>query len=71
MMLKHRLINSYLATLIIAIAGSAAAFLIVKVAYRNTNTVVKMNSEASYANLQDAILHSAPDGVFVGQKAAQ
>ena len=67
---KHK-VNTYLATLIITIAGAAAAMVIVKVSNRNTNDVVRVSSEASYSKLQDAILKSNPNGTFTNQSGAQ
>lgn len=48
-------INSYFAVLIITIAGSAAAMLIIHIAYSNAS-VLTVNSETQYAQLQQSIL---------------
>ena len=54
---KYR-VNAYLAVIIITIAGSLAAWVIVKVAYKNQYTIMQAspNTEASYAKLKDSIL---------------
>ncbi len=65
---KHQ-VNAYFATLIVAVAGSLATWVIVRVAYNTQPFIVKSgpNSEASYGTLQQSILHSSPAGVPQGQ----
>ena len=43
-------INTYFATLLITVAGAAAAMLIIHVAYANTFEVTIVGSEALYYN---------------------
>ena len=50
-------INTYFATLIIAIFGAGAALLIVHVANSSTLTSTFSSSEASYSSLQQSILN--------------
>ena len=48
-------VNTYFAILLIAIAGAAAAWVIIRLAVERT-TVVVPDSEASYAPLKESIL---------------
>jgi hypothetical protein len=48
-------INTYLAVLLITIAGSGAAMLIVHIAYSDTSSFA-LGSEAEFAQLQQSIL---------------
>jgi len=50
-------INSYAAVLLITIAGAAATWLIVHVAYANTLEVTIIGSQAEYISLQQSILN--------------
>ncbi len=51
-------LNSYLAILLITIAGSGAALLIVRVATDNVLTATIQGNEANYLMLQQSILSS-------------
>lgn len=50
-------INSYLAVLIITLAGAGATMLIVHVVFNNSFVTTLGGSEASYASLQQSILN--------------
>ncbi len=48
-------VNTYFAILLIAIAGAAAAWVIIRLAIERT-TIIAPDSEASYAPLKESIL---------------
>ena len=49
-------LNTYIAILLITLAGAGAAWLIVHVAYQNSFTRTVVGNEASYSSLQESIL---------------
>lgn len=49
-------INSYMAVLLVTIAGAGAAMLIIHVAYANAFEVTFVSGGAAYAPLRDSIL---------------
>jgi len=50
-------VNAYAAALLITIAGAAATWLIVHVAFDNAFATTTMGSEGSYTDLENSILN--------------
>ena len=57
MIMKAYRVNVYLASLIVTIAGAAAAFVIIRVVYSDVSALMG-GSEARYADLEHSILTS-------------
>ncbi len=65
--MKTYRINTYLAVLLVTVAGALAAWVIVRVAYRSQYSVVNASTEAAYTPLQNALLKDGTGGTQNGQ----